>query len=596
MPLERQGHTDHHGAWRQQFGTLMLLDPAVRIELAQHARRNLPLAVLCNAPAVALMGLAFGPAVPWFMAAWLAGTVAHSAYVLARAWQFSRGTLDAQLARQVMQVLRGTALVIGTSWAVALMWVFPLVGPADQYLLIYAVVLMSVGAVFGYGMDARGFHAFVLPYAVAALTVLAMTPMTYHFVLTGGMAVFLASIVFFAHTFRNMFIGSVRARFENAGLVRELTAQKEIAETANLEKSRFLAAASHDLRQPLHALTLLAGSAEERNRDAALQPTITGIQQSVAAMLDLFNDLLDISRIETHEVEREHFPLQPLFERLQQEFSSFASHKRLHLRFRPTSAVIDSDPLLFERILRNLVGNALKYTERGGVLVAVRCECTWRRIEVWDTGIGIPLAEHQRIFDDFYQIDQPLRSRRDGTGLGLAIVKRLAESLSHPLTLRSRQGRGSVFILSVPAGDPQQTQGALTLASARTASALLDQARILVFDDEEAVVSALETVMGGWGVQVSSGTSLPAIEAIVEEGLPPDFIVVDYQLSPTLHGGQFIETVRHRFGQHIPALVLTGNLDAVDGHTRQLERVHVLSKPLAASKLKALLMYELRSS
>ncbi|AWU95516.1 ATP-binding protein [Azospirillum ramasamyi] len=232
----------------------------------------------------------------------------------------------------------------------------------------------------------------------------------------------------------------------------ELHAAKSAAEQAHLAKSRFLAHASHDLQQPLQAIGMFTGLLERQPQSAKAAVLLTDLKAAQRSMRDLLNAILDISKLESGAVTPKpaDLPLSPLLDQLEAEFAGLAEAKGLRLRAVPTDAVVRSDPALLERILRNLIANAIRYTETGGVLVGCRTRGDRLWIEVYDTGRGIAEPDRKRIFQEFVQLDRADRDRSEGIGLGLAIVDRLARLLEHPLTVRSVEGRGTVFTVGVP--------------------------------------------------------------------------------------------------------------------------------------------------
>ncbi|WP_324865580.1 ATP-binding protein [Azospirillum sp.] len=232
----------------------------------------------------------------------------------------------------------------------------------------------------------------------------------------------------------------------------ELHAAKSTAEQAHRAKSRFLAHASHDLQQPLQAIGMFTGMLERQPQSAKAAALLTDLKAAQRSMRDLLNAILDISKLESGAVTPRlaDLPLSPLLDQLEAEFAGLAEDKGLRLRAVPTNAVVRSDPALLERIVRNLISNAIRYTETGGVLVGCRTRGDRLWIEVYDTGRGIAEPDRRRIFEEFVQLDRPDRDRSEGIGLGLAIVERLARLLEHPVTVRSVEGRGTVFAVGVP--------------------------------------------------------------------------------------------------------------------------------------------------
>ncbi|MDO9465732.1 MAG: HAMP domain-containing sensor histidine kinase, partial [Thiobacillus sp.] len=270
----------------------------------------------------------------------------------------------------------------------------------------------------------------------------------------------------------------------------DLAAKKTMAERANQAKSRFFAAASHDLRQPLHALSLFVAALKTRNQQPETQTLIDNIEASTAAMELLFNALLDISRLDAGAIEAHpvHFSLQKILNDLDHQFSPLAAEKLLRLRFRPCNVTLYSDPFLIERILANLIANAIRYTDDGGVLVACRRRGRMVRLSVVDTGRGIPSDQQESVFHEFVQLHNPARDRSKGLGLGLAIVSRLGRLLGHRVDLRSRPGHGSMFSIDVPCGDAALIQPP---APASTPGQIPDDALVLLVDDESAILRGM---------------------------------------------------------------------------------------------------------
>jgi signal transduction histidine kinase/CheY-like chemotaxis protein len=382
---------------------------------------------------------------------------------------------------------------------------------------------------------------------------------------------------------------------ELEGRIREATyslaAQKEAAVQANVAKSRFLAAASHDLRQPLHALVLLTDALKTRNKATELRPLIDNIDASAQAMTVLFNSLLDISRLDagTIEARPEHFPLERILEPLRSHFWPSAEQKNLRFAVRHCDQVVYSDPILLERILMNLVSNALRYTESGGLLVGCRRRGRQLRIQVWDTGRGIPGNQHETVFQEFVQLDNPERDRNKGLGLGLAIVARLGRLLDHRVDLRSRVARGSVFWIDVPLGDAARV--ASQPAVGETLSPPTDALTLLV-DDEEAVRRGMEELFDSWGMDLLAARDLESALAMLSElGRRPALLISDYRLPGPFNGIQVAAAVRRRFGQQLPVLILTGDTapDTIQAISRA--GVAVLHKPLRPARLRSILSH-----
>ncbi|MBC7955864.1 MAG: hybrid sensor histidine kinase/response regulator, partial [Cytophagales bacterium] len=377
---------------------------------------------------------------------------------------------------------------------------------------------------------------------------------------------------------------------------------RRAAEAANRAKTQFFAAASHDLRQPLHAMGLFAEALRQRSHDEEVTQLVASINGSVDALEGLFSELLDITRIDTGgvDVTPEHFNVGEIFRKLRLHFEPVAFEKGLALRFRGQSHNIYADPVLVERILRNLVSNAIRYTNDGSVLVSCRRRDGRLLLQVWDTGVGIREREQDHIFEEFYQVpysEALSPQQRKGLGLGLAIVKRLAGLINAPLTLRSESGRGSVFSLQLPPGKVPRARGPSDVSGKAPLGLTLDNKFIVVVEDEPAVRGGLEVLLKGWGAQVvsfetvlaSSGWALAADPAAQR----PDLLIVDYRLEQGRTGVEAIHALRARFGADVPAIMVTGS--TMTGHEAEAQEhdFHLLVKPVVPNKLRAMIGFKL---
>lgn len=408
-------------------------------------------------------------------------------------------------------------------------------------------------------------------------------------------------VIQFANRVSRTFLESVNVRLQNSELMAEMLRQKEAAEEANIAKSRFLAVASHDLRQPLHALGLFVQALQESSIAAHERHLVGNIRRSVDAMEELFDALLDISRLDAGIVRPrfETFGLATLFDRLSFEFAPVAKQKGLSLSVMKTSVFICSDPSLVERIVRNLVSNAIRYTDRGGLLLGCRRQQGGLRIEVWDTGRGIPAEKHREIFREFAQLDAVDQDPHKGLGLGLAIVERLAKLLDHEIRLRSIPGKGSVFSVAIPRGREEDVIA--NTAVEHTTAFDLTGVLILVIDSEPAVRQAMEALLGKWNGEVITAAS----GAEMKDKLPlvrrvPSLIISDYRprAPATLGSGPTlaaIDMLRGEFNTEIPAVLLTGDT-AIERSARDQEvaGLPILQKPLNPARLRTLIANLLR--
>ena len=375
---------------------------------------------------------------------------------------------------------------------------------------------------------------------------------------------------------------AIELRFANVELVEEARNARREAEDANHAKSKFLAAASHDLRQPIHAqglfLEVLAKSglsSEQRN----VLKNVCAASEASAEMLD---SLLDFSRLEAGVVEPQALPfhLQPLLNKIERELAPLANAKGLVFRLRDTQTAVYSDPALVELIVRNLVSNAIRYTTRGGVLLACRTRGEHTLLEVWDTGIGIEPAQQGEVFREFHQLGNPERDRNKGLGLGLAIADGLARALGSTLTLASTPGRGSVFRLALPTA-----HGVLVRDEAEgTLPPLLQlDARVLVIDDDAAVREGMSQLLRDWGCACVAVESID--EALVAaRAYRPDIVISDYRLREQRTGAEAITALRSEFGS-LPALLITGDTAPERLREAHASGIPLLHKPVSPGQL-----------
>ena len=340
-----------------------------------------------------------------------------------------------------------------------------------------------------------------------------------------------------------------------------LQIERDNALRKDSDKSRFLAIASHDLRQPVHALGLFAATLHKRLKSSPDEPLGRNLMRSVDALERSFNAMLDISRLDGSALtpRLQSFPLRDLFRRLHMQYGGQAELAGLGLRFSPGGKSVTSDPQLLERILGNLVQNAIRYTTQGGIVVVARTTRTHVNIEVWDTGCGIAPENLPRVFDEFYQVGRGERDRSRGLGMGLAIVKRLAALLQHRLEVSSAPGRGTLFRLGVPLGELHGLDE--ETAAADTLPMQVDHAQmVLVVDDEEPIREGLRLLLQEWGYQVMTAADAAQAERAVNalEGRV-DLILSDLHLGPGPGGQEVVVNVRRLCGREVPAILVTGD-------------------------------------
>lgn len=533
------------------------------------------------------------------VAAWCTAVFIVQAGVQWLAFSFSRASSEDVSPRDWGWRLAIIAAIAGVVWGSA---VFVLVGPEQPLALALIAACLAGRATISVLTHAH-FPPALYAFATPIFGLLALRYITLGGAANAALGVMwiavLGYVLLFVDRHARAIVTQIRLRYENEQLVHELQHHNSIAESARIKaeeasrsKSRFFAAANHDLRQPLHSLGLFATALRNGSVDESGRRLIDQILQCIESLEQLFDNLLDISKLDAGQVEvkRELVSVNVLFDRLRSAFAESAQDKGLKLRLRRSKVMLATDGTLLFRILSNLVANALRYTEEGGVLVACRKRGRNVSIEVWDTGIGIPAEQHERIFEEFYQLNNPSRDRSRGLGLGLATVKRVAQLLDHPLRLRSIPGRGSRFSIEVPLADAARLQ-TISATIEQKVPNLIGGKLIVVIDDEESVRLGMQSLLESWGCRcVAAMDATEALEQI--KGRTPDFIIADLRLRGEDTGIDAIRTLRGALGESIPAVLISG-----DTATEQLRKVSaagltMMHKPLKAVRLRALLNHE----
>jgi len=376
----------------------------------------------------------------------------------------------------------------------------------------------------------------------------------------------------------------------------ENQALREKAERASAAKTRFLAAASHDLRQPLHALGLFIATLAMQVRAPRTEALLQRIDEALGSVGTMLTSILDISKLDAGIIEPkpETVDLGELFIRLEQEFTPIAAENGNQLRFRRTRLLVQSDPALYEHSLRNLIANACRYTHNGRILVVARMKNGKVRYEVRDTGPGIAPEQQQSIFEEFYQLDNPERDRKQGMGLGLAIVQRNIDLLGHSLELDSTPGHGACFSVlaqsaAAPAAPTATNDNKLKISD-------LADATILLVDDDPIIVTAMSALLDQWDCRIlnadSPDTALALLERIQRK---PDVILADYRLKDGITGNQVIDAVRDYCKAPIPAIIITG--DTTPDRLREATQAGypLLHKPVEPELLRSALQALLQS-
>lgn len=394
---------------------------------------------------------------------------------------------------------------------------------------------------------------------------------------------------------RNMSIHTKKTIFlqlDNQDLIEKLEietnkvrAAQEVAEMESQAKTKFLAAASHDIRQPIHALGLFLDVFSRSGLSDYQQKVLHNANSAFDACVEMLNTLLDFSKVDAGivDVQVRPFHLQPLLNKLENEMAPLAENKNIYYRSKETSAIVVSDPNILELILRNLLSNAIRYTESGGVLIACRQRGAHTSLEIWDTGVGIDSAHHENIFKEFYQLGNTERDRRKGLGLGLAIVRGYSNMLQHKLAFTSVLGRGSVFKLTLLNSIEAPFENIPSPAAVQQPDLNIG---VLIIDDDEGVRTGMVALFQSWGCQCSAAESIESAVALALN-TEPLIIISDYRLRNLETGAQAITAVRHACDKDIPALLITGDT----AKDRLIEATNsgipLLNKPVSPSMLHA---------
>ncbi|MEW5685445.1 MAG: hybrid sensor histidine kinase/response regulator [Pseudomonadota bacterium] len=474
-------------------------------------------------------------------------------------------------------------VVSGLTWAAALPF---LLAPSRfdlQALVIGTLVIGTYGVIGSSGVYRPAFLTFFLPFPSIVIWLIVQGDKL-HIACAVLLIFWLPSVAVMGRRYHESLWEALRLRFENAALVEDLRAQKLAADTANLAKSRFLASASHDLRQPVHALGMFVGALRSHRLPKRSVELVDQLDASIGALDGLFTSLLDISRLDAGVIETRPGPVevQPLLARICRELEPEAEAKGVDLVLAPTTAWVRSDPVLLERILRNLIGNAVRYTERGWVLIGCRRRGRRFSLEVRDTGPGIAADLREAVFEEFYQVGNPDRDRGKGLGLGLPIVRRLTALLGHELEMDSTPGEGSTFRVMVP-------RAAAARPAAVERADRLDAlgGHVLVIDDEQAIRAGMTALLESWGYRVTAVAGGVEAVAALAGGPAPDVIVCDHRLRAGETGVEAIRRVHAAIGREAPAILVSGDTSPESIRHALASGYPLLHKPLSHGRLRA---------
>jgi len=484
----------------------------------------------------------------------------------------------------------------GALWGVTALIFFISGHHLYQAVLTILVFGMIAAAVPMLASHLPSFYLFVLPTLTPFILRNAYEADVPHLVLSIIATAILLGMMSFARDYNRMLTESLRNRFEKQALADRLAAQNEdleqariAAEQANRSKTQFFAAASHDLRQPLHAVGLFASALADKVRDTEGAKLVASINDSVQALEALFNALLDISKLDSGIIKPQviHLRLSEIFDGLRREFATEAANKGLRLTISGGSHIVASDAVLLERILRNLISNAIRYTAAGEVTVNAAPANGMLLIEVRDTGIGIRPADRERVFEEFLQLDNPGRTSKKGLGLGLSIVQRLCSLLGYEIHLASDFGKGSTFSFEVPVAQAIPAHGGAAGAPSPVHADLTGKL-VVVIDDESAIVDGMQALLTGWGAEViGSTTGNDVLAAVHATGKLPALLIVDHRLGADENGIEVAQRIRRELDPEIPGILITGSITPDLDAQARAARLEFLLKPVMPEKLRS---------
>jgi len=481
------------------------------------------------------------------------------------------------------------ACASGLLWG-ALPWL--MLNASSAFNVLYILMALSGLIVGALGVQSRFFPA----YAAFVISIEILT--CARLMVEGGdlqaivvlVIIFSIALLFYARDYHQLMCKTIRRQFENTELIRQLEQKSKAVEKASKDKTRFLAAASHDLRQPHQAVGLFVESLACIEKDPDKLVILDKTRAAYRSMSALLDQLLDISKLDTGVVQPNMatIQLQSLLQSIYLEHAPVAEQKGLSLRLRPTQAIVTTDPAMLKRMLGNLLSNAISYTSTGGVLFGVRRHGSLWRVHVWDTGIGIAPDEIDSIFDEFTQLHNPERDRKKGLGLGLAIVKRMEKLIHAPVAVHSRPGRGSLFTIDLEIGSESAVEVDVVVYQQDIS---LAEKSLVVIDDDMIVCESLQTLLTTWGCPrvfcFSSGDE--AVAAMRQEKTMPDAIISDYRLRDHHTGIEATQALNALYYVDIPALLITGDTDPDRMKEAANSGFTLLHKPVDPNDLKRFL-------
>jgi len=553
-----------------------------------YTKQLLPLKLGNVLVALLLMYVLWTHADRWLLVGWFALQLFFMAIELYVAYAFKRHTLKFSHTTWVV-ILSVPGVLVGMGWGAIAPLFMDVSDPLNVTIITILLLGILSGSLYSLSLLPPLFHLFAAMILLQYVFTLYPAPDLMAIVASAlTLALFSAWLSY--QMFRITY-DLLLSRYKIKAYARELKQAKHAAEQASTAKTRFLASACHDIRQPLQAMALYADILTAGIKKPGNIKSLDRLKQSHASMSRIMESLLDISKLDADIIEPDIgvVALQPMINRLVNSFHPMAVKKGICLRSRVAELHVGSDPVLLERIVVNLISNALRYTHAGGMLVACRRRDHVIMLEVWDTGKGIPVAQMENVFLEFYQLDNPERDQHKGLGLGLAIVQRLTQLLpNHSIEICSREGQGSRFRLTLPVAESE-----MVIERVEHNLEQMDQVdgmQVLVIEDNLAVRQAMVDMMQTWECRVNSVGSIAQAVAQLEDGWLPDAVVADYRLPDGETGVQAIQAIREQLQQHIPALIVSGeSLPETLHDIQSAEDIFLLHKPVLPARLKMFL-------
>ena len=483
--------------------------------------------------------------------------------------------------------------VAGLIWGLGGAVMLPMDNLEYQLFILFVLLGMGVGSTSSLYIYLPAFFAFFPILMLPAAIKLIYLGGTIQLSLGVMTIIYVIAICFFNISINRTLKESLRLRFENIDLVEQLRIQKNEAENANLAKSKFLAAASHDLRQPLYASSLFTSVLEEIVKEPEVLRVVAQIKTSGESMKSMFNALLNISQLDAGvmHTEKISFLLQPLFETLANDLVPLAKQKKLLIHWPADVFAVHSDRELVEQILRNFISNGIRYTDKGSISISCEVKNEQVIINVTDTGIGISEENQKAIFDEYNQIDNSERDRTKGLGLGLAIVKRTAKLLQHDITVESQLNQGSTFSIGLEKASIEDCVVKQNLVQQDKPEKISDTL-IVVIDDDVSVLEGTQTLLQSWGCTVIAATDQAQVHSLLKQNnQQPDGIIADYRLRNNETGVTVIQSIHAAFHDEIPALIVTGDIEVDRLQDVDRSGIQMLPKPVSSLKLRTFLRH-----